>query len=240
MNQEKTGKFISAMRKEKGLTQEQLAENLNISKNAVSKWERGMNLPDASNMQELCAILDITINELFIGEKLNKEQQIMHSEQTIISILKDQKHRNSLYKLCISLLIVIIFIMVGRFALIKSGYVMDENLKYTQIYLSEYSNVKGNVDIDSFGKIDIAFDIGANKYGEAVFKNPDKALKLLKKEYKSGLDLIQKEFKLLPINIFNYKAYGTFGWQATTGTEEEQEQARFISSFMDIYKNSFN
>ena len=94
MNQEKTGKFISAMRKEKGLTQEQLAENLNISKNAVSKWERGMNLPDASNMQELCAILDITINELFIGEKLNKEQ---HMKVTINIRLATAKPVDDVY-----------------------------------------------------------------------------------------------------------------------------------------------
>ncbi len=69
MNQEKIGKFISKLRKEKGMTQEQLAEKLNISKNAVSKWERGLNLPDVSIMQELCKILGITLNELFVGEK---------------------------------------------------------------------------------------------------------------------------------------------------------------------------
>lgn len=53
MNQEKIGKFIAEKRKENKLTQEQLAEQLNISKNAVSKWERGINLPDVSIMQEL-------------------------------------------------------------------------------------------------------------------------------------------------------------------------------------------
>ena len=64
MNQEKIGKFISTMRKKKDLTQEQLAEKLNVSKNAVSKWERGLNLPDASIMQDVCSILDISSNEL--------------------------------------------------------------------------------------------------------------------------------------------------------------------------------
>mgnify|MGYP006882948677 FL=1 len=44
----------------------------------------------------------------------------------------------------------------------------------------------------------------------------------------------------MPLNRFNYKSYGTFGWQVTIGTEEEKEQARFVSSFMDIYENSFN
>ena len=240
MNQEKIGKFISTMRKKKDLTQEQFAEKLNVSKNAVSKWERGLNLPDASIMQDVCSILDISLNELFAGEKLNKDEQIKHTEQTIINILKNQKHRNKTYKICLLFLIIVVLIIIGRFTLIKMGYIMDDNLKYTQVYIAEYGNVKGNVDINSFGKKNIAFDIGANKYGEAVFKNPGKALKVLKRDYKDGIKLIQKEFNLLPLNRFNYKSYGTFGWQVTIGTEEEKEQARFVSSFMDIYENSFN
>ena len=70
MNQMKTGQFIAQCRKEKGLTQFQLGERLGITDRAVSKWERGLSLPDASIMQELCDILDITINELFTGERL--------------------------------------------------------------------------------------------------------------------------------------------------------------------------
>ena len=73
MDQIKIGKFIAEKRKEVNLTQEQLAEKLNISKNAVSKWERGLNLPDVSIMQDLCKILNITLNELFIGEKIQEE-----------------------------------------------------------------------------------------------------------------------------------------------------------------------
>ena len=58
MDQIKIGKFISENRKKKNLTQEALAEKLNISKNAVSKWERGLNLPDVSIMQDLCNIFE--------------------------------------------------------------------------------------------------------------------------------------------------------------------------------------
>lgn len=73
MNQEKIGNFISENRKKKNITQEELAARLNVSKNAVSKWERGLNLPDASIMQELCSILNISLNELFTGEYKNLE-----------------------------------------------------------------------------------------------------------------------------------------------------------------------
>lgn len=71
MNQEKIGMFISENRKKQNLTQEELAEKIGVSKNAVSKWERGLNLPDASIMQELCNILKISLNELFTGEYKN-------------------------------------------------------------------------------------------------------------------------------------------------------------------------
>ena len=81
MNQEKIGKFISLSRKNKRLTQEQLAEKLGVSINAVSKWERGLNLPDVSLMEKLCEVLDFTLNELFAGEK--SEKNIMSLMMTL-------------------------------------------------------------------------------------------------------------------------------------------------------------
>lgn len=87
MDQIKIGKFISESRKLVKLTQEQLAEKLGVSKNAVGKWERGLNLPDTSLMMELCSILNISLNELFAGEHL-KEEQIETSENDMLDILK--------------------------------------------------------------------------------------------------------------------------------------------------------
>lgn len=89
MNQEKIGKFISECRKKKNITQEQLAEKLNISKNAVSKWERGLNLPDVSIMQDLCKILNITLNELFIGERISDEQYKKIAEDNLLNALEN-------------------------------------------------------------------------------------------------------------------------------------------------------
>ena len=68
MNQKAIGKFISTCRKSKGLTQMQLAEKLNITNRAVSKWETGKSCPDASIMLKLCDILGITVNELLSGK----------------------------------------------------------------------------------------------------------------------------------------------------------------------------
>ena len=89
MNQEKIGKFISEKRKEINLTQEQLAAKLNISKNAVSKWERGLNLPDVSIMQDVCNILNITLNELFIGENIPDDKFKEVSDNNLLNALEN-------------------------------------------------------------------------------------------------------------------------------------------------------
>ena len=102
MNQEKIGKFIAEKRKENKLTQEQLAEQLNISKNAVSKWERGINLPDVSIMQDLCKILNITLNELFIGEKILDEKYKEVADSNLLNALENSsftlKEKIAFYK----------------------------------------------------------------------------------------------------------------------------------------------
>ncbi len=124
MNQEKIGKFIAEKRKENKLTQEQLAEQLNISKNAVSKWERGINLPDVSIMQDLCKILNITLNELFIGEKILDEKYKEVADSNLLNALENSsftlKEKIAFYKrkwkkehiskiiLCFSLIVLII------------------------------------------------------------------------------------------------------------------------------------
>ena len=73
MDQLKIGKFIAECRKQKNLTQMQLAEKLGITDKAISKWERSIAMPDTSIMLELCDILGISVNELLSGEKISME-----------------------------------------------------------------------------------------------------------------------------------------------------------------------
>ncbi len=87
MDQEKIGKFITTCRKEQNLTQEQLAEKLGITYKAVSKWECGKGLPDASIMIELCKILKITVNDLLSGEKVKEKEYQEKLEQNIIDTI---------------------------------------------------------------------------------------------------------------------------------------------------------
>lgn len=86
MDQIKIGKFIAQCRKEKKLTQAQLAEQLNITDRAVSKWETGKGMPDASIMIELCEILGICVNELFSGERVKMEDFNKKADENLIEL----------------------------------------------------------------------------------------------------------------------------------------------------------
>ena len=87
MDQNKSGKFIARLRKEKNMTQEQLAEKMSVSINAVSKWERGLSFPDVSLYKKLCKELDMNIEELINGEKDKSEEA---KEKAIISTIKER------------------------------------------------------------------------------------------------------------------------------------------------------
>lgn len=94
MNQQKIGKFIAKCRKEKNLTQQELGEKLNVSDRAVSKWERGLNLPDASLMIDLCNILGVNVNELLTGEIIKKENYMEKAEKNLIELKKNLEKTN--------------------------------------------------------------------------------------------------------------------------------------------------
>lgn len=94
MNQIDTGKFIASCRKEKGLTQAQLAEKLNITDRAVSKWENGRGMPDVSLLQPLCDVLGISLNELFSGEHISPEEYKGKAEETISQLFKEKQIAN--------------------------------------------------------------------------------------------------------------------------------------------------
>ena len=90
----KIGKFIATCRKEKDLTQEQLAEKLYVTDRAVSKWERGLSLPDAGNMLDLCSILGINVNELLIGEKINMKDNEKKTEELLLELARQEEMKN--------------------------------------------------------------------------------------------------------------------------------------------------
>ncbi len=94
MDQIKIGKFISSCRKEQGLTQAALAEKLGISDRAISKWENGKSMPDSGIMLELCALLDINVNELLSGERIMEDIYRKKAEENLLSLQQELDEKN--------------------------------------------------------------------------------------------------------------------------------------------------
>ena len=100
MNQVKIGKFIAECRKNKKLTQAQLAEKLNITDRAVSKWETGNGMPDSSIMIDLCEILGINVNELLSGEAIKMDNYNLKAEENLIEMAKKEELLNKKLLMC--------------------------------------------------------------------------------------------------------------------------------------------
>lgn len=107
----KIGKFIANCRKDKKITQEKLAEKLYITDRAISKWERGLSLPEADKMLELCDILNITVNELLNGEKTEMKDDNKKNEKLLIDMVK-QKEESDKRLLSIEIVIGILITVI--------------------------------------------------------------------------------------------------------------------------------
>ncbi|MCJ7836048.1 helix-turn-helix domain-containing protein [Cuneatibacter sp. NSJ-177] len=103
----KIGKYIAVKRKGLGLTQKQVAEKLGMSDKSVSKWERGVCLPDVSVYMELCDLLGIGINEFVAGEDISQENIRKKSEDNLIQVATDSKQRQKHLKRVIAVLIIL-------------------------------------------------------------------------------------------------------------------------------------
>ncbi len=113
MNQEKIGKFIAECRKKKNLTQQELAEKLSVSDRTVGNWENGRNMPDLSLFKPLCDELDISLNDLMSGEKIQKKEYQEKLEENIINTIdytnKKIQNRNNF----IGLILIVFGILIS-------------------------------------------------------------------------------------------------------------------------------
>ena len=127
MDQLKIGKLIAECRKQKKLTQMQLAEKLGITDKAISKWERGMAMPDSSIMLELCEILEISINELFSGERMNMENNNQKNEQLLLDMAKELEKKNK--TIWRSMWIIMVVSMIALFGgILLAAFLMPEGV----------------------------------------------------------------------------------------------------------------
>ena len=113
MDQEKIGKFIANLRKEKKMTQEELAERLGVTNKSISRWENGKTMPDLSLLKKLTEILGITINELLSGEKLTKEEYQEKLEENIVNTIDYSHKRINHLKIILSIFIVLVILSLG-------------------------------------------------------------------------------------------------------------------------------
>ena len=120
MDQIKIGKFIAERRKSVNLTQMQLAEMLNITDRAISKWECGKAMPDSSIMLDLCGILKITVNDLLSGEKINMENNDQKNEQLLLDMAKELEKKNkTIWNAMWTIMAVSIIGLIGGLAIIR-------------------------------------------------------------------------------------------------------------------------
>lgn len=120
MNQEKIGKFIATSRKKKNLTQEELAEILNVSNRTISRWENGRNMPDISLFKLLCKTLDISVEELINGEVSNNKDKSY--EKAIISTIKSNIKISKRLKKILILLIISVIVSFSIILYYKNKY----------------------------------------------------------------------------------------------------------------------
>lgn len=134
MNQTEIGKFIAKCRKEKKLTQAQLAEKLNITDRAVSKWENGKSMPDSSIMLELCEILGITVNELLSGEAVGMESYEKKADENLIALKR--KDENNVTKNVVISFLFSITLLVGIMVCLICNLAISGNLTWSLIPVS--------------------------------------------------------------------------------------------------------
>ena len=165
MNQEKIGKLIAECRKEKKMTQVELADKLSVTDKSVSKWENGKCLPDVSLYKDLCNILGITLNEFFAGEKIKEEKFKEQADINLFNALENSSFtlkekikyydnkwdKEHFFELTIAMIIIVGFIIYGfvkdngiQFIFMIVGFtygIWETNRKKTYIERNVYKQV---------------------------------------------------------------------------------------------------
>ncbi len=166
MNQEKIGKFIATCRKEQNLNQEQLAEKLGVSSKSISRWENGRTLPDYAIIKDLCKTLNISINELFSGKKIESKNFKEIADNNLLNALEnssftlkekikyygDKWDKEHFFELTIAMIIIIGFIIYGfikdngiQFIFMIIGFtygIWENNRKKAYIERNAYKQIK--------------------------------------------------------------------------------------------------
>ena len=193
----KIGTYIAGKRKTLGMTQKQLAEQLGMSDKSVSKWERGICLPDVALYAELCQILGISINEFFSGEDIAKEDLMQKSEENIIGVAKESKQKQKRLRSMLCLVLAVSVLVLSAVGII--------------LYRSNGpQNVIAPVDQESaeMKTVELLSGVDGAFMYQYVTTDSYASLKVFISEYRSG-KLIQKEPVLLGYEEIGSPKHGT-------------------------------
>ena len=234
MEQHKIGELIAKKRKEKGLTQNQLAELLGVSGKTISRWETAKYMPDLSMLIPLSEQLGISLYELLNGEEIKNNDNEINQNEIVQSVIEYTKYKNPKMKFDIWTKLLISFVMI------MSLFVSYDMIKYTPNrwyngYKEDLIKWQENFEGDVY---EMAF---SSKTNRVVFKYPFKALAQIKIECKDAIEFIREEFNYFPLNKYNVDDYGRMGYQLSSYTNNLNilDQIERLSSFYDIYENSF-
>ena len=134
MDQVKIGKFIARCRKNQNLTQMQLAEKLNITDRAISKWETGKAMPDTSIMLKLCDILYISVNELLNGEEITMENNNEKQEQILLDIAKELEKKNKIIWRSMWTILIICMVALIAGAFVTSFFIPEGVWQFVTLF----------------------------------------------------------------------------------------------------------
>ena len=241
MDTQKIGKFIAACRKEKGMTQVQLGEQLGVTAKTISRWENGNYMPDLSLLMPLSEILGVSLNELLSGERIVQEdiqqkELLEKTESSISGALKYSAEQIKMGKRKIFATMFSVLIVVGIFfATIFTAF--------HKIYFSEISYHEEDVSQwQSFFPNHSAYELAMGDAGEPVFKDTKAALNKVKIDSSDAIKEIQEVYDLLPFEKYTYKSYKLAVGRANLLFKADarvMEQRDLLLHFLDIYENSF-
>ena len=148
MNQEKIGKFIFELRKEKSMTQQELADKLGVTDRAISHWENGRRLPDYSLLKDISNELDISINELLAGERLTEKDLKQKADENIIKFTELVSFKSMKYGIVGMCFFFILLILISSYKDINPAPLVSLICAYNFVtFISRYklTNEKSNL-----------------------------------------------------------------------------------------------
>lgn len=240
MNQEKVGKFISKLRKEKKLTQEQLAEKMSVSTNAVSKWERGLSFPDVSLYKKICNELGISIEELINGEKDNSEKA---KEKAIISVATSKERQRKKLRCIIlcSILLIFLLIFIGVYFYKRKSNEIDEyyernyQMTFVARNVEAFLKYRFNGEFPNFYGGMYISDDAYNLIVQIVDKNiPEKGT--MEYYYYNELYTVDDSIKVEYVK-YSYNELENINDEITRYLENNNSIEDLNSYYIDIYKN---